>query len=75
MRVRLEVGTSLIMPSGERIKVTVLDLSRSGVRLQVPEPIFVGETLELELGRSGYAKVNICWTRGDEIGCTFVDME
>ena len=55
--------------------VTVLDLSRSGVRLQVPEPIFVGETLELELGRSGYAKVNICWTRGDEVGCTFMDME
>lgn len=52
----------------------MLDISREGVRLQVPEPIFVDETLELELGRSGYAKVTICWSQSGEVGGTFVDM-
>lgn len=74
-RVRLDLPTSLVDSSGARIKVTVLDISRTGVRLKVPEPLFVGETVELELGRSGYAEVTICWSLGSEAGGTFVDME
>jgi hypothetical protein len=62
------------MSSGELISVTVIDISRTGVRLKVPEPIFVGEVVELELGRSGYAKVIICWSQGSEAGGTFVGM-
>ncbi len=62
------------MSSGERISVTVIDISKTGVRLRVPEPIFVGEVVELELGRSGYAKVVICWSQGSEVGGSFAHM-
>ena len=74
-RIGLGLRRWMVMSSGERIKVTVLDMSRQGVRLEVPEPVFVGETVELELGRSGYAKVTICWSRGSEAGGTFLDMD
>ena len=73
-RVTLNRAAHLIDSTGERVRVTVLDLSEGGVRLQVVEPLFVGETIELELGRSGYAKVVICWTQGDEAGGTVLEM-
>jgi hypothetical protein len=73
-RVTLNIDAHLVDCTGERVKVTVLDLSQGGVRLQVVEPLFVGETIELELGRSGYAKVVVCWTQGNEAGGTFLEM-
>lgn len=75
VRVTLALETSLIDSSGERMRVTVLDISKDGVRLRVPEPLFVGEVVDLELGPSGYARVEICWSNGSEAGGTFVDME
>lgn len=75
IRVRINLETSLILSSGESLNVTVIDLSKAGVRLQVPEPIFVGETVELELGRSGFAKVVIAWSEESEAGGSFVDLE
>jgi len=74
-RVRLDLQTWLVDSSRARTRVTVLDISKTGVRLQVPEPLLVGETVELELGRSGYAEVTICWSLGSEAGGTFVGME
>lgn len=75
VRVRLDLETSLILSSGESLNVTVIDLSKAGVRLQVPEPMFVGETVELELGRSGFAKVVIAWSKESEAGGSFVDLD
>ena len=73
---RISVGLdSSMVIQGERVKVTVLDISRSGVRLRLPEPVFVGEVHELELGRSGFVAIQICWCRGSEAGATFLDLE
>lgn len=73
--VRLDLETWLITASGERIKATVLDISRTGVGLRVAQPILVGEAVELELGCSAFAKVVICRSQGSEARGTFVGMQ
>lgn len=73
-RVTLNLETSLTDSTGTAIKAVVLDMSRCGVRLQVGEPLFVGETVDLEMGRSGYAKIQILWVSGSEAGGIFTEM-
>jgi hypothetical protein len=73
-RVTVNLQTSLTDSTGTDIKVIVLDLSREGVRLRVGEPLFVGETVALHMGRSGYARVQILWVAGIEAGGAFLDM-
>ena len=74
-RVTLNLETSLTDSTGVKIKAVVVDLSRTGVRLQISEPLFVGETVDLEMGRSGYAKLQILWVTGFEAGGVFLDMQ
>lgn len=64
----------LMISSGKRIGVLVTEISRRGVRLRVPEPLPVGEAVELELGQAGYAIISIGWNRGSEAGGTFIAM-
>lgn len=73
-RVSVDLESSMVI-QGEQVKVTVLDISRSGVRLRLREPVFVGEVHELELGRSGFVEIQICWCRGFEAGAIFLDLE
>lgn len=74
-RVTLNLGTSLTDSTGTAIKAVVLDISRDGVRLQTGEPLFVGETVDLEMGRSGYAQVQILWVSGSEAGGIFTELQ
>ena len=73
-RITINLETSLTDSSGAEIKAVVLDLSKNGVRLQVGEPLFVGELLQLQMGRSGYAKVRVLWVAGIEAGGIFLDL-
>ena len=73
-RVTLNLETSLTDSTGTAIKAIVLDLSRDGVRLRAGEPLFVGETVDLEMGRSGYATVQILWVSGSEAGGIFTEV-
>lgn len=74
-RIRLDIDAHVIMASGEAVVATVIDMSRAGVRLKVPEPLFVGEEIELQLGRCGYVRVHICWSEGSEAGGRFLDLD
>nr|WP_314447374.1 PilZ domain-containing protein [uncultured Sphingomonas sp.] len=74
-RVTLNLPARLIDSTSTEIQVVVLDLSPSGIRLQISEPLFVGETVAVELGRSGFAKVQILWVAGNQAGGTFVDID
>ena len=73
-RVSLDLE-AIMMIEGERVKITVLDISRTGLRLRLPEPVFAGETYELELGRSGFVGIEICWCQGCEAGAVFLDLK
>jgi hypothetical protein len=73
-RVRLDIEARLICADGEELTVTVIDISKSGFRLRVPESLFVGEQVQLKLGRSGYAAGVIRWIRGDEAGGEFTEL-
>ena len=70
-RVRLDVTACLICSDGERLEVTVIDLSGEGFRVKVPEPLFVNERVQLEMGRSGYAEAIIRWVSDGEAGGLF----
>ena len=73
-RVSLDLEAFMII-EGERVKITVLDISRTGLRLRLPETVFVGEIFELELGRSGFVSIRICWCEGCEAGAVFLDLK
>ncbi|NJC05975.1 hypothetical protein GGQ97_001768 [Sphingomonas kaistensis] len=73
-RIALGLEASLVI-AGEHLTATVLDISHRGVRLRVSEALIVGETVELELGRSGFVMVRISWTNGNEVGGVFLDLE
>lgn len=73
-RVTVNLETSLTDSTGVEIKTVVVDLSRGGARLRIAEPLFVGETVDLQMGRSGYAKLQILWVSGFEAGGVFLEM-
>lgn len=74
-RVTLDLPARLIDSTATETKVTVLDLSRRGICLRINEPLFVGETVDVELGRSGFAKVQIMWVAGNQAGGSFLDVD
>lgn len=74
-RVTVNLETILTDSTGVEIKAVVVDLSQTGARLQIAEPLFVGETVELRMGRSGYAKLQVLWVSGFEAGGLFLDMQ
>lgn len=71
-RVAVDLETVLTDSTGVEIKTVVLDLSRSGARLRIAEPLFVGEAVDLQMGRSGYAKLQILWVSVYEAGGNFM---
>ena len=70
-RIRLDVTACLICSDGEKLKVTVIDLSSDGFRVKVPEPLFVNERVQLEMGRAGFADAVIRWVSDGEAGGVF----
>ncbi|MFC7537874.1 PilZ domain-containing protein [Sphingomonas sp. GCM10030256] len=70
-RVRLDLEAKLINSNSEEWKVIVIDLSSDGFRLRVSDPLFVGESIQLKLGRSGYAAGVVRWIEGNEAGGSF----
>ena len=73
--VRFDIDASLTMASGNKVSARVIDISRSGVRLKVASPLPVGEQVELQLGRCGYVRVLICWSRGSEATGRLLDID
>jgi hypothetical protein len=62
----------LINSDGVQTKVTVLDISSSGFRLHVSEPLRIGEFVTLRVEHSEEVPAQIRWALGDEAGGVFL---
>lgn len=52
---------------------TVMDISQNGLRIQVDDAADLNKMLSLRFGNSKDTfGVEVCWTKGSEIGCSFV---
>jgi hypothetical protein len=67
-RVQLNQATTLITGDQVEVQVLVLDLSKNGFRLAASEELFVGERVQLSLGRTEQVAAEILWVRGLEVG-------
>lgn len=66
---------AFLVVAGERLRASILALSRKEVSLCSPEPLLTGETVELEFGEGVFALVKIGWSRGLEAGGSFLSFE
>ena len=71
-RVDVRRPATIINADGGVQKVTILDLSSSGFRLQVSEPLREGELIRLCEGPH-YLEAQIKWFLGEEAGGVFVE--
>ena len=67
----------LIDDRAQALKIWIIDLSTSGVRLQVPTNADISKTFVLEFVYDGARKVDceIAWRRGVEMGARFITSE
>jgi hypothetical protein len=57
---------------GEKMQVTIIDISRDGAKVSVPYPVLAGTAVRLQLpGQETKALVH--WCRGGHAGLRFLD--
>lgn len=71
-RVDVTFDACLIDSSGVEHQVKVLDLSKSGFRLECEEMLRIGERVELRTKRHGDFPAQIRWALGQEAGGRFL---
>jgi hypothetical protein len=57
--------------NGAPIDVVVLDLSRSGVRIQTDAELEIGQEITIGLAGAGVTRAYVAWGQGGEYGCAF----
>lgn len=70
-RRELHLRLTSIAGKGATANVVVLDLSQSGLLLQSPVRLAVGETLQINLPQAGFKVAEVVWTSGEFAGCRF----
>ncbi|MEA3058652.1 MAG: hypothetical protein QOE50_64 [Sphingomonadales bacterium] len=70
-RIDVRKAATLITSDGTEIAVTILDVSGSGFRLHVLEPLRIGEFVSLRVD-DGDVPAQIRWALGEEAGGTFL---
>ncbi|MEA3080165.1 MAG: hypothetical protein QOF05_1573 [Sphingomonadales bacterium] len=70
-RIDIRKAAIVITSDGTEIAVTILDVSGSGFRLHVLEPLRIGEFVSLRVD-DGDVPAQIRWALGDEAGGTFL---
>ncbi|MGD9664029.1 MAG: PilZ domain-containing protein [Novosphingobium sp.] len=60
-----------IVEAGSNQRILILDLSRTGLRLQTAANLAVGETIEVEIPEAGLVEARIMWRADDEFGAMF----
>ena len=70
-RIDVRMDGRLWTADGGRFPVTVLDLSAHGFRIELQEPLAVGERVRLGIGDKDIADAAIKWVLGREAGGTF----
>lgn len=57
--------------NGAPVDVVVLDISRSGVRIQTDAELEVGQEITIGLAGAGVTRAYVAWAQGGEYGCAF----
>jgi len=72
---RIDLGRQavLIDSKGVEVKVTVLDISSSGFKLELSKLPGIGEVVTLRVDGSGDLRSQIRWAIGDKAGGIFLD--
>lgn len=70
-RIDIRHPTTLLDSDGRRTSATLLDVSCAGFRVQVAEPLRIGERIAINDGRHE-ASGAIKWVLGDEAGGVFL---
>lgn len=71
-RIDLRRPAVLINSDGDAMRVTVLDVSSGGFRLEVPESPKIGEMVTLKVERHAEFPAQIRWALGSEAGGVFL---
>lgn len=71
-RIDLRRPAVLINSDGDAMRVTVLDVSSGGFRLEVPESPKIGEMVTLKVERQAEFPAQIRWVLGSEAGGVFL---
>lgn len=53
--------------------LTLLNLSNTGMLLNSPRPLHVGDIVQVDLPKLGATRAKIMWCDADEYGCQFVE--
>lgn len=70
-RRRLLLEAEGALPSGDALRVTVHNLSETGLLMQTAEGLDVGETIDLVLPEAEDARARVVWASGELYGCAF----
>lgn len=67
-------GTADLRRSGyNKVKVTLLDLSTNGFRIETFGGITVGSPVWITLPGLAAVEARVVWARGDQVGCEFIN--
>jgi hypothetical protein len=72
-RVDTNFNAALTDSDGNRLPVTVIDISSEGCRLETDGTLKIGEKVELEVPKYGTFPVQIRWALGNEAGAVFLE--
>jgi hypothetical protein len=56
---------------GAPVDVVVLDISRSGIRIQTDADLGIGQEISIGLAGAGVTRAYVAWARRNEYGCAF----
>lgn len=68
-KLRLEARGAL--PSGASTEILVHDISTTGLLLESPVPLMIGERISIELPHAGVTWARVVWTSARLYGCEF----
>lgn len=73
-RIDLRREAWLTNSDGGKFPIRILDVSAGGFRMEVPEPVRIGELVTVMFDRNYVVQAAICWVIGDEAGASFVTL-
>lgn len=69
----LKLQTVVVQTSAELQLGTLLDLSETGMLLEVPSPMTMAQAVTVDLPESGLTCATVVWASGNYAGCQFLE--
>lgn len=70
-RNKVRISAELLVSSGPRFKVDILDLSATGFRLQTPNHVAIGRKVYLTIPGVHALQAHVAWNDREYYGCEF----